>query len=121
MIHTITITTCTINCMLSISCKSSTIFSSLDILIINNSGNVLLIGLSRWDARITHVHSYKCGRHGLHHLLVSYKEYDQCYHKYNVACKGHIGEYDMTRLATFVHNIYIPKVSVYFLCNLFGI
>ena len=42
-IHTITIITCTINCMLSISCKSSTIFSSLHILIVNNGGNVLLI------------------------------------------------------------------------------
>ena len=96
MIHTINIITCTINCMLSISCKSSTIFSSSDILIVNNGGKVLLIGFcpSRWDARITHVHSYKCHKHGLHHLLVSYKEYDQCYHKYNVACKGCIGEYD---------------------------
>ena len=43
MIHTITIITCTTNCMLSISCKSSTICSSSGILIINNSGNVLLI------------------------------------------------------------------------------
>ena len=43
MIHTITIITCTTNCMLSISCKSSTICYSSGILIINNGGNVLLI------------------------------------------------------------------------------
>ena len=43
MIYTITIMTCTINCILSISCKSSTIFSSPGILIINSGGNVLLI------------------------------------------------------------------------------
>ena len=49
MIHTINIITCTINCMLSISCKSSTIFSSLDILIVNNGGNVLLIGFALVD------------------------------------------------------------------------
>ena len=49
MIHTITIIICTINCMLLISCKSSTIFSSLDILIINNGGNVLLMGIALVD------------------------------------------------------------------------
>ena len=49
MIHTITIITCTINCMLSISYKSSTIFSSSDILIINNGGNVLLTGFALAD------------------------------------------------------------------------
>ena len=49
MIHTITIITCTINCMLSISCKSSAIFSSSDILIINNGGNVLLIEFALVD------------------------------------------------------------------------
>ena len=43
MIPTITIMTSTINCMLSISCKSSTIFYSSGILIVNNGGNVLLI------------------------------------------------------------------------------
>ena len=42
MIHTITIMTCTTNCMLSIFCKSATICSS-GISIINNGGNVLLI------------------------------------------------------------------------------
>ena len=96
MIHTITSIICTIYCMLSILCKSSTIFSSSDILIINNDENVLHIefALADGDARITHVHSYKCCKHGLHHLSVSYKEYDQCYHKYNVTCKGRIGEYD---------------------------
>ena len=31
-------------------------------------------------------------------LSVSYKEYDQCYHKYNVTYKGHIGEYDQQDL-----------------------
>ena len=41
MIHTITIITCTTNCMLSIFC--STICSSSGILIVNNGGNVLLI------------------------------------------------------------------------------
>ena len=35
--------------MLSISCKSLTIFSSLDILIVNNGGNVLLIGFALAD------------------------------------------------------------------------
>ena len=49
MIHTITIIICTINCMLSISYQSSTIFSSLDILIINNGGDVLLIGFALAD------------------------------------------------------------------------
>ena len=49
MIHTITTITCTINCMLSISCKSSTIFSSTDISIINNGGNVLLIEFALAD------------------------------------------------------------------------
>ena len=49
MIHTITIIICTINCMLLILCKSSTIFSSLDILIANSGGNVLLIGFSLAD------------------------------------------------------------------------
>ena len=48
-IHTITIITCTVNCMLSISCKFSTIFSSSDIFIINNGGNVLLIGFALAD------------------------------------------------------------------------
>ena len=43
MVHTITIMTCTIDCMLSISCKPSAIFSSSGILIVNNDGNVLLI------------------------------------------------------------------------------
>ena len=43
IVHIITMITCTTNCMLSISCKSSTICSSLGILIINNGGNVLLI------------------------------------------------------------------------------
>ena len=43
MIHTITIITCTTNCMLSISCKSLTICFSSGILIINNDGNFLLI------------------------------------------------------------------------------
>ena len=43
MIHTITIMTCTTNCILSISCKSSTICSSSGVLIVNNGGNVLLI------------------------------------------------------------------------------
>ena len=79
--HTITIITCTINCMLSISCKSSTIFSSSDILIINNGGNVLLIELLMFiDINVL--------------SMVFYKQYDQCYHKYNVACKGYIGKYD---------------------------
>ena len=41
--------TCTINCMLSISCKSSAIFSSSDILIMNKGGNVLLIGFAFLD------------------------------------------------------------------------
>ena len=49
MIHTITIIICTINCMLLILCESSTIFSSSDILIINNGGNVLLIGFALAD------------------------------------------------------------------------
>ena len=49
MINTITIITCTINCMLSISCKFSTIFSSSDILIVNNGGNVLLIEFALAD------------------------------------------------------------------------
>ena len=100
MIHTITIITCTTNCMLSISCKSSTICSSSGILIINNGGNVLPIefALAKRNARITRVHSYKCHKHSLHCLLVSYKEYDQCYHKYNVTCKGHTGEYDQQDL-----------------------
>ena len=39
MIHTTTIIACTTYCMLSISCKSSTIC----ILIVNNGGNVLLV------------------------------------------------------------------------------
>ena len=43
MIQTITMITYTTNCMPSISCKSSMICSSSGILIINNSGNVLLI------------------------------------------------------------------------------
>ena len=43
IIQTITMIICTTNCMLLISCKSSTICSSLGILIINNGGNVLLI------------------------------------------------------------------------------
>ena len=44
--HAITIITCTTNCMLSISCKYSTICSSSDILIINNGGNVQLIEIA---------------------------------------------------------------------------
>ena len=47
--HTIIMITCTINCMLSVLCKSSTIFSSSDILIVNNGGNVLLIGFALVD------------------------------------------------------------------------
>ena len=43
IVQTITMITCTTNCMLSVSCKSSTICSSPGILIINNGGNVLLI------------------------------------------------------------------------------
>ena len=43
------IITCTINCMLSISCQSPAIFSSSDILIINRGGNVLLIGFAFVD------------------------------------------------------------------------
>ena len=43
------IITCTINCMLSILCKSSAIFSSSDILIVNRGGNVLLIGFAFAD------------------------------------------------------------------------
>ena len=38
-----------LNCMLAISCKSSTIFSSSDILIVNNGGNVVLIGFALAD------------------------------------------------------------------------
>ena len=49
MIHAITITTCTINCMLLIARKSSTLFSSSDILIINIGGNVLLIEFALAD------------------------------------------------------------------------
>ena len=48
-IHTITIITCAINCMLLFSCKSLTIFSFSDILIINNGGNVLLIEFALAD------------------------------------------------------------------------
>ena len=48
-IHTMIIITCTSNCMLSISCKSSAIYSSSDILIINRGGNVLLIGFAFAD------------------------------------------------------------------------
>ena len=40
---TITMITCTTNCMLLIFCKSSMICSSSGIFIINNGGNVLLI------------------------------------------------------------------------------
>ena len=43
IIQTTTMITCTTNCMLSISCKSSTICFSLGILIVNKGGNVLLI------------------------------------------------------------------------------
>ena len=43
MIQTITMLTSTINCMLLISCKSLAICSSSGILIVNYSGNVLLI------------------------------------------------------------------------------
>ena len=43
------IITCTINCMLLISCKSSAIFSSSDILIVNRGGNILLIGFAFVD------------------------------------------------------------------------
>ena len=60
-IHTMTIIICTISCILSISCKSSAIFSSSDILI-----------------RIICVHNYKCCKHCLHCLSVSYKECNQC-------------------------------------------
>ena len=69
------------HCMLSISCKSSTICSSSGILIVNSDENVLLIEFALVE-----------GMPEL--LLVSYKEYDQCYNKYNVTCKGRIGEYD---------------------------
>ena len=48
-IHTMIIITCTINCMLLISCKSSAIFSSSDILIVNRGGNILLIGFAFVD------------------------------------------------------------------------
>ena len=41
--------TCTINCMFSISCKSSAIFSFLNILIINYGGNFLLTGFALVD------------------------------------------------------------------------
>ena len=43
MVQTVTMITCTTNCMLLISCKSLTICSSSGILIMNNGGNVLLI------------------------------------------------------------------------------
>ena len=43
------IITYTINCMLSISRKSSAIFSSSDILIVNRGGNILLIGFAFAD------------------------------------------------------------------------
>ena len=99
-IHTITIKTCTINCMLSISCKFSSTFSSFDIFIINNCGNVLLIGFALVDGmpELLMFVCYKCHKHGFHGLLVSYKEYDQCYQKYNVPCKGHMGKYDQQDL-----------------------
>ena len=48
-IHTIIMITCTISCMLSISCKSSAIFSSSDILIVNKGGNVLIIEFALAD------------------------------------------------------------------------
>ena len=47
--HTIIMITSTINCMLLISCKSLAICSSLDILFVNTSGNVLLIGFALVD------------------------------------------------------------------------
>ena len=43
------IITCTINYMLSILCKSSAIFSSSDILIVNRDGSVLLLGFDFVD------------------------------------------------------------------------
>ena len=43
---------CTISCILSILCKSSAIFSSSDILIINKGGNVLLIGFAFVDGML---------------------------------------------------------------------
>ena len=48
-IHTMIIITCTISCMFLISCKSSAIFSSSDILIVNKGGNILLIGFAFAD------------------------------------------------------------------------
>ena len=48
-IHTMIIITCTISSMLSISCKSSAIFSSSDILIVNRGQNILLIGFAFVD------------------------------------------------------------------------
>ena len=95
MIHTITIITFTTNCMLSVSCKSSSICSSSGILIVNNGGNALLIEFALAEGMpellmfivINAISSLHC-------LSGSYKEYNQCYHKYNVACKGCIGEYD---------------------------
>ena len=47
--HTMIIIICTISCILSILGKSSAIFSSSDILIINKGGNVLLIGFAFVD------------------------------------------------------------------------
>ena len=40
---------CTMSCILLILCKSSAIFSSSDILIVNKGGNVLLIGFAFAD------------------------------------------------------------------------
>ena len=77
---------CTTNCILSISFNSSTISSS--------SGS----WFSGRNARVPHVHSYECHKHGMHCLFVFYKEHDQCYHKKNVTCKGHIGADDQQDL-----------------------
>ena len=107
--------TCTINCILLISCKSSAIFSSPDILIVNRGGNVLLIGFSLVDG-MPELLVFKCHKHCLHCLSVSYKEYDQCYHKYNVTCKCCIGEHDqqdlphMSIMYIFQKLLFIPYV-----------
>ena len=91
--------TCTTNCMLSISCKSSTICSSSDILIVNNSGNVLLIEFALAEGMPELLVFVAINAISMACIVFWYlKEYNQCYHKYNVTCKGCIGEYDQQDL-----------------------
>ena len=94
---------CTISCILLISCKSSAIFSSSDILIINKGGNVLLIGFAFADGMpdllmfiVINAVSIACTvfRYLIKNTISVSTSIMEHLHNSILAYEGHIGEYD---------------------------